>query len=97
MVDLAMIIWQNYKSFLADLVSTLSMRQVDSLSCYNAIRKRPNQIVAISGVYMDELNALLLNILDERYTLTILIALNYPIHSPFPTDKPRPLTLAWVF
>ncbi len=28
--------------------------------------------------------------------LTIRTYLNYPICSCFPTDKPRPLTLAWV-
>ncbi len=95
-VDLATITWQSYKSFLSDLVATLGMRQEDSLARYNAARKRPNQTVAAFVAYMDELNALLPNISDERHALTIRTALDYPIRCRFPTDEPRPLTLAWV-
>jgi hypothetical protein len=72
------------------------MRQVDSLFCYNAAPKRPNQTVVAFVTYIDKLNALLPKISDERHVLTIQTALDYPIPSCFPTDKPRPLTLAWV-
>ncbi len=72
------------------------MRQVDFLARYNAARKRPNQTVTAFVTYMDEWNASLPDILDERHALTIRTTLDYPIRCCFPTDKPRPLTLAWV-
>ncbi len=93
-VDPATITWQSYKSFLADLVATPDVRQADSLARYNAAWKRPNQTVAAFVAYMDELNALLPNISDERHALTIRTALDYPIRCRFPTDEPRPLILA---
>ncbi len=96
MVDPATITWQRYKSFLADLVTMPGICQVDFLACYNAARKRPNQMVAAFVAYMDELNASLPNLSDERHVLTIWTALDYPIRYCFPTDKSRPLTLAWV-
>jgi hypothetical protein len=79
LVDPTRFTWQSYKSFLADLIITPSMRQVDSVARYYATQMRPNQTVAAFVTYMDELNASLPNISDERHALTIWTALDYPI------------------